>query len=79
MERRLASSGDVSKHMALLLAQSGNDGQQPLGKLTACTTLGPEAPLTPEHNGTEGPFGGIIGQFHLLLAHKSPQGRLVLQ
>ena len=79
MKSSLAGSGDIIKYRTLLLMQSGNNSQQTLGKVTACATLGPKAPLTPEHDGAEGPLGGVIGKLYTFLVDKSPQRRLVLK
>ena len=79
MKSGLAGSGNVSKHMSLLLMQSGNDGQHALDKVTARTTLGTKAALAPQHDGTEGALGRIIGRFYPLLVDKGPQRRLVLE
>jgi hypothetical protein len=63
----------------LLLAQGRNSRQYTLSKLAAHATLGPKAPLAPEHNGAENPFGGIIGKLHTLMVEKTPQRRLMLE
>ena len=70
---------DVFKYVTLLLPEGRHDRQYTLGKLTAGATLGPKAPLAPEHYGTQGPLSGIIGQFYLLVVDKSPQGWLMVQ
>jgi hypothetical protein len=50
----LARSGHILQDMPLLLAQACHDGQQALGKLTTCATLGSKASLAPEHHRTQG-------------------------
>lgn len=79
VKSRLAGRGHIPQDLTLLLTQRSNDGQQALGKLAAGATLGPKAPLAPEHDGTEGPLRRIIRKVHVLLVHKGPQRWFVLQ
>jgi len=75
----LASGGHILQDMPLLLAQACNDGQHAFDKVTTCTTLGPKAAFAPQHDGTQGALGTIIGGVHTLLMDKGPQRRLVLK
>jgi hypothetical protein len=65
--------------MTLLLSQDRNDRQDTLSKLTTCSTLGPKAPLAPEHHGAESLLGGIIREFYILAMYKGPQRWLILE
>jgi hypothetical protein len=68
----VTSFGEIIEHVAILLPQSGDDCHDALGKTTSAFALGAEATITPQHVGTDSPFGQVVGRFYAFHAHEGP-------
>src|SRR4051812_7022195 len=60
MPSSFTGSCDIIEKISLLLPEGRNGCQDTFSKVTACTTLGPKAPLAPEHDMTQGALCGIV-------------------
>ena len=49
------------------------DREDALDEATALFRMGSEACFADDHRVTDGPLGDVIGRFHVLMAHKSPE------
>lgn len=59
--------------MTTLLAPGGRDGEEALDEAQAVGTVRAEGAFTPQHGGTQCPFGRIVGRLDPFMSEKGPQ------